>query len=205
MSRCVSILAAALVLLVGGSAYGQACPSETWCEYNGHWYRSTSNSSPWNDVESEAIQLGGHLVTINDGAENAWLGEKFPRSNDDTIYWIGFYQDTTDGDYLEPDHGWKWISDPDLCRWTTGSPDACYASFGSGEPNDGNPKVSENHAEFNNGSWNDRLVEAPRFGIVERDTDPTVPAVSTWGLMVMVLLLLSGGTLVMLRRKSVTA
>lgn len=46
-------------------------------------------------------------------------------------------------------------------------------------------------------------IENEYFGEFYLDTDP-VPAVSTWGLTVMVLLLLSAGTLVMSRRRPVT-
>lgn len=215
MSKNLSFVAVVVFLSFGSQiAYGQACPTETWCEYNGHWYRSTSNRSTWDDAELVAIQLGGHLVTITDADENTWLAEKFPFVDSDPQlnYWVGFYQDTSDGTYSEPSGGWKWVGDPDLCRWTTGNPDVCYTSWNSpsGEPNDGNPEVSENHATLHwgvstPGGWNDLQGNVYLwFGLVERETDPAIPAVSTWGLIVMMLLLATIGTVMINHRRRVS-
>ena len=43
---------------------------------NGHaYYLLTTNT--WTQSENEAIALGGHLVTINDDAENDWVYDTF--------------------------------------------------------------------------------------------------------------------------------
>lgn len=188
-----------------------------WCEHpdgNGgfecHWYRSTSNRSTWDDAELAAVQLGGHLVTITSADENVWLAEHFPFEDTDldVDYWIGFYQDTSDPTYSEPSGGWKWIGDPDLCRWSAGNPDVCYTSWNlaSGEPNDGNQPEGEHFARlswgpFAQGGWTDHWGPF-WFGIVERtDITDKVPTVSTWGLVAMVLVFLAGGTIVLRQRR----
>jgi hypothetical protein len=44
--------------------------------FMGHTYYLL-DGKPWIDQEAEAITLGGHLVTINDAAENTWVWDRF--------------------------------------------------------------------------------------------------------------------------------
>jgi cysteine-rich repeat protein len=122
----------------------------------------------WTQAESAAVALGGYLVTVNDVDEQDWLIGKFPS----TLYWIGFYQDTSDPEYAEPNDGWKWIEDPSLCRWLTGNPSVCFTNFSSGEPNEAGGGT-ENFAAmnaFSPGKWQDVPDGLPAnyVGIVER-------------------------------------
>lgn len=57
---------------------------------NGHIYTVTPEPMTWANAEVFARSLGGHLVTINDAAEQAWLQSRFNSQQ----YWIGL----TDGD-----------------------------------------------------------------------------------------------------------
>jgi hypothetical protein len=57
---------------------------------NGHRYKSTDTVNSRSDAEAEAILAGGHLVTINDAFENAWVFDKFAQ---DGNVWIGLFQD----------------------------------------------------------------------------------------------------------------
>src|SRR5687768_387590 len=47
---------------------------------NGHTYLLAQNTS-WVHGEIEAVKRGGHLVTINDAAEQNWLYTRFSRFN----------------------------------------------------------------------------------------------------------------------------
>jgi hypothetical protein len=68
-----------------------------WEEFNGHTYGILEEHQSWQEAEDAAIALGGHLVTINDASENAWVME-FGRglrvenssSRNGAIAWIGY-------------------------------------------------------------------------------------------------------------------
>src|SRR5262245_37639197 len=66
---------------------------------NGHLYFLLSQSN-WTTAESAASALGGHLVAINDQAENSWVRETFGSYRGVTWFlWIGLYDDGA---------GWHW-------------------------------------------------------------------------------------------------
>jgi hypothetical protein len=90
----------------------------TWATYDGHKYAVSNGTGSWWDIETEARGYGGHLVTINDAAENQWLLDEFGK----VMYWIGFYQQS---DAQEPDQGWGWISGEPVTytQWRAGRPD----------------------------------------------------------------------------------
>ncbi len=86
--------------------------------------------------------LGGHLVTINDAAERAWLVTTFGSS---PYYWIGFNDIAVEG-------SWVWVNG-ELTP---------YTNWAGGEPN--NWWSGEDPAVMNwisRGLWND----AEDFGI----------------------------------------
>ncbi len=144
---------------------------------NGHWYRLTATGT-WQAAEAEAVANGGHLVTMNDQAEQDWLNATFPF--EDGPLWIGFWQDTTDPGYSEPAGGWKWIS---------GEP-VTLTNWAGGEPNEAPPaETNEDRAQmhaFAPGRWQDvpgNASYALRRGIIERsDAQPpiTPPQTSQW-------------------------
>ena len=63
-------------------------------EYNGHTYL-LSTSTTWEGAEAKAIAMGGHLVTINDAAENTWLANTFTTAQ----HWIGLTDKVTEGTF----------------------------------------------------------------------------------------------------------
>ncbi|MFN3409183.1 MAG: FG-GAP-like repeat-containing protein [Limisphaerales bacterium] len=140
---------------------------------NGSVYFLLANST-WTEAQAKAVQLGGHLVTVNDAAENAWLVDTFsnfggqPRS-----LWIGFNDAAQEGN-------WVWVS---------GQP-VGFTNWRPGEPNDGNGS-GEDYAYIYGpiagqpgllGRWNDGpntaflLDEPPLHGVVEiTATNPPPP------------------------------
>ena len=153
-----------------------------------HYYTLTTPAY-WQDAEAEAVTLGGHLVTINDQAENDWVLDTFGDLGNSTAkLWIGLYQ--TPGS-PEPDDGWVWIS---------GEP-VTYTNWNVGEPNTDDKYPSEDfghiwdsqlrHVDEVPGSWNDFQGDfQPVPGIVES----TVPEPATLSLLAL-------GGLAMLRRR----
>jgi hypothetical protein len=101
-----------------------------WKTYNGHQYTVTENyyaGTDWWDAEAEAVAVGGHLVNINDFAENAWVSTTFAGYYDEgapgeawgSLVWIGLYRESTTSE-------WQWVcGDPvDISPipWYDGAP-----------------------------------------------------------------------------------
>lgn len=106
---------------------------------NGHKYCLTSPAK-WTEAEKEAVVVSGHLVTVNDQAEQDWLVQTFGNTN---RYWIGLTDQNSEGNF-------KWVS----------GEQTSYANWLPGEPNDGNCYANEDYAVINgwggpNGGWND--------------------------------------------------
>ena len=70
--------------------------------YNGHSYYRSTTSTNWLSAKSACENMGGHLATISNAAENSFLFNTWPSG------WIGYYQDNTSAFYSEPLGGWRW-------------------------------------------------------------------------------------------------
>jgi hypothetical protein len=121
---------------------------------NGHIYYLVGGGD-WNQIESWAVDLfGGHLVTINDAEEQAWLESVF---GTDTFYWTGMNDVNTEGI-------WEWVSGEAVT----------YTNWYSGEPSNSWPE-GEDYGTMNfggPGKWNDIGATSPEWpfttvGIVE--------------------------------------
>lgn len=87
---------------------------------NGHWYYLL-NFTNWPAAEQVAVSLGGHLATINDAAENAWIFNTFSTYGGiERPLWIGLNDSAQEGN-------WVWVS---------GQP-VTYLNWAPGEPNSG--------------------------------------------------------------------
>jgi len=112
---------------------------------NGHGYFITKRGT-WFEAEKDAVDAGGHLVTIKNREEEDWLRDKFGVMNS---YWIG---------YIRRGESWEWISGSKSLfnHWSTKQPD--------------NYKGREFVAHMNyNGGWNDESPEMDYLGIAEID------------------------------------
>jgi hypothetical protein len=99
---------------------------------NGHSYYLL-NPTTWTASEAEAVTLGGHLVTVNDQAENDFLFTTFsplvPQSPHDL--WIGLTDAAVEGTFT----------------WTSGEP-VTYTHFGPGEPNNDPAHGGEDYVSY---------------------------------------------------------
>lgn len=154
-------------------------------EYNGHQYYLLSNSN-WLDAENEAQFMGGHLVTINNAAEQDWIFNSFGGSN--IALWIGLNDRVIEGQFT----------------WVSGEPSA-FTKWARGEPNNNANGEGEDCVHIwptrydNAGYWNDLKWDMTTFmrdgelvslhGVVEVVPEPAS------------LLLLSLGGLVLRRKK----
>ena len=82
----------------------------------GHLYTAV-NCGTWTQCEAKAVELGGHLVTVNDEAEQNWIVANFGLQ---TSFWIGMNDAKTEG---------VWV-------WSSGE-SVGYTNWAVGEPNDG--------------------------------------------------------------------
>jgi len=129
---------------------------------NGHTYYLLS-ANTWTASEAEARGLGGHLVTINDAAENQWvLNTFFPLTGVPyASLWIGLNDAANEGQFV----------------WASGEP-VTFTYWYPGEPNNlgGEDYATIRHPSESQptGSWNDlsdtsgqQNPNAPTFGVVE--------------------------------------
>jgi len=93
---------------------------------NGHFYALTSQNSSWIEAEEEAVSQGGHLVTIDNEAENDFIRETFLTGDEsENDYWIGLY--VPFGDWTNTSN-WEWVSGSQSTfrNWRAGQPDSGY-------------------------------------------------------------------------------
>jgi len=85
---------------------------------NGHLYHILTNST-WTDAEAFAVSLGGHLVTINNVAENTWVANTFSQYGSiNRALWIGINDAAIEGTFV----------------WSSGEA-VTYTNWAPGEPN----------------------------------------------------------------------
>jgi hypothetical protein len=125
---------------------------------NGHWY-FLLNYTNWPAAEQIAVSLGGHLATINNAAENAWVFDTFSTFGGlERPMWIGLNDAAQEGTFV----------------WVSGEP-VTYLNWAPGEPNNGDGVFpSENHvlmwhpsSGFPLGSWNDAPSNQLQYAVVE--------------------------------------
>ena len=133
----------------------------------GSWYFLTPLMMTWTNAELYATQNGGHLVTVDDAAEQQWIQTIFPSQE----MWIGLSLGSS-GD------GWQWIS----------GTSSSYRNWGPGQPSNSGGTEIFGHI-YANGIWNDvspwgvlkGLVEIPASNVPNQTlSDPSVTAKLIW-------------------------
>lgn len=133
--------------------------------YNAHQYQLTSEFLFWSEAQTEALSLGGNLVTINDASEEAWLKETFGETEG---FWIGLNDQDQEGHF-------EWISGESVS----------YTNWAPGEPN--NIGGEQDYVWMNYGTehkWDDRPSTRLLRGIIEinntsvNQTNPGILALS---------------------------
>ncbi|RYY65243.1 MAG: HYR domain-containing protein, partial [Chitinophagaceae bacterium] len=114
--------------------------------FGGHTYFLSNSVTTPEDAHARAIALGGHLVTISNAQENAFVSAMNP-----AFIWIGHTDRAVEGDF----------------RWVTSEP-VTYTNWNGGEPN--NAGGNEDWAVINwgpNGTWNDWFYSENALYVVE--------------------------------------
>jgi hypothetical protein len=193
-------LCLAVGLLLAGIRSGRA---QTWIQWksadggNNHYYALTLFATNWNAAEALAVSWGGTLATITssnkqDFVNNTFLTGRFTYRP----VWIGLFDPAPAGTFagtLREIRELMGSGTKERFRWVTGEPFK-YRNWKSGEPN--NTPPGEYYVAINweysglpcrgeKGDWNDTPLNGttgyggqtsgPYFGLVERDTDPSLP------------------------------
>ncbi len=130
------------------------------------WYSNPANNHQytvlpymtWEEAETKAQELGGHLVTINDADENEWIMKNIISHILSGQVWIGLTDKDVEGNFI-------WIS----------GETANYRNWDEEEPND-NDDGEDFGTIYTSGSgeskWNDEDEENRFNGIVEIEGTP---------------------------------
>ena len=161
------------------SAISIACSAEAGIVHTAHFRGNTyhlldtDGQKWWLDAEAEALSLGGHLVTIDDAAENQFVFDTFssvavdfaaanalPDQNNISL-WIGLSDHISEGTF----------------QWSSGS-SSTYTNWSPGQPQgvrDDEDFVGlvafSSFPELQAGKWHDVVGDSRRtdltFGVVE--------------------------------------
>jgi len=187
---------AMIVLMVNSIVYGYTYSDYSWTTNpaNGHEYALTLDYSNWTQAEEWAVEVGGHLATINDESENAFVaafikdsyitpGTANPAMN---IAWIGL--EYISGDVTSSD-SWEWTSGESITFWQPGiSPYYAFPQGGIHMYIDGINHI-DGPEKWNNNWMHDDLSDYYPKGVIEIVPEPAT------------LLLFGFGGLSLIRRK----
>jgi glucose/arabinose dehydrogenase len=122
----------------GGDAYSAI--------YNNRVYVLTDQFLTWSNAQASAQSIGGHLVSINDASEQAFVAETFTSVGGS--FYIGINDATTEGTFA----------------WANGDA-VTYTNWAPGEPN--NFLNEDFGVLYPNGKWNDFAAPLEERGIIE--------------------------------------
>jgi len=153
-------------LAVFGAAAQAATATGPTISFNGHDY-TLLTTDDWAPSEAYAISQGGHLVSIDDAAENTFILGTFRSVGS---IWLGLERVGTGNNLAD-------------FAWTDGSA-STFRNWAGGEPNNygGNENVVH---MYSNGTWNDLPgsgsgYDGAKYGVMEVTA---VPEPETYALM----------------------
>jgi hypothetical protein len=115
---CIPLVLA--VTLISARATVSALSGPVYNPANGHTYYLL-NSDTWFNSEAAAVSMGGHLVTVNDAAENNFLLTTFSNYGGELrSLWTGLNDFAHEGTFV----------------WSSGQT-AAYRNWEAGQPDDG--------------------------------------------------------------------
>jgi hypothetical protein len=174
------------LFLSAGPAFCSILDGPVYNPVTGHNYYLL-DSGPWTASESEAISLGGHLVTVNDAAENTFLASTFSNFGGiNRALWTGLNDAAVEGNFV-------WSSgDTSLYRnWEPGQPD----NGGGFYPNQNYALIWPSPGPRSPGQWDDHdnsngFPDLPFniYGVVEVVPEPTSMGLLAVGLGIAVAL-----------------
>ena len=156
---------------------------------NGHDYFLLTQDT-WTNSEAEAVTLGGHLATINDAAENAYVFNTFANfGGNNRNLWIGLNDVAAEGTFV-----WTSGETPGYTNWSPGQPDNTIYTTGP-EPDEDYVLIvgPQGFSGLTPSQWNDgrsdpalfSSVTGPVNAVVEVVPEPAAGLLATAGLLVL--------------------
>ncbi len=125
------------------------CPCDMdW--YGDNAYLFCDTKEKWTDAQEACDDLGYHLLTIDDSAENTWSVDTAISVSTSSYWWFG-YNDRSRED--------TWV-------WEDGS-SATYTNWASGEPNDSGGEDCAQLYRFSDYTWNDSKCDSKYYYVCE--------------------------------------
>lgn len=147
--KLIKKIALASLVVASSSSYAISLIGPS-VDYNGHSYTLISSDN-WTNSEAFAVSQGGHLVAVNDDAENTFLTTTFGFNKP---LWIGLVRAAP--------HSPTFV-------WSNGDA-VTYTNWAGGEPNDAGWGEQYTHT-YTSGQWNDLVDNSgyagPKFGVLE--------------------------------------
>jgi hypothetical protein len=98
--------------------------------YNGHSYKAFADRLTWKEAQARCRQMGGHLVVIDNAAENQFVADLLAKAGH-LEAWIGITDELQEGQ-------WRTVTDQRQI----------YVNWATGQPN--NKNGEEHYAIFSN-------------------------------------------------------
>ncbi|MFY0631873.1 MAG: Ig-like domain-containing protein [Flavobacteriaceae bacterium] len=93
--------------------------------FNGNYYYVSNSGATWTDAVTQAVALGGNLVTMNNASENTFVRTELDNAGVTGSAWIGFNDVDTDGTFV-----WQSGEPVSFFLWSNPQPDGAGSQDG---------------------------------------------------------------------------